>query len=580
MTTWNRIFTNQIKSNSIVIALIALAISVICLNAQAAVTFSVIHKFNVPAGSGPNGFLAQGRDGWLYGTTLQGGSNAAGIAFKIKPDGTSYTVIHNFIHNLALSEGVQPVGGLTLGRDGNFYGVTENGGTPPGGTVGTGRGTIFKLSPSGVVTPLHTFVSARFQPSGALSAPVYGPDGNLYGVTPFGGNFDVGTIYKLNPTTKAFTVLYHFKSDPKDGKEPQASLIIGRDGNLYGTTRRGGVTPISGNIGTVFRINPNGSGYKVLYAFDGAVHGDNPRGGLVQGVDGNFYGTTVFGGDSSNSGTVYKLTPQGKITTLHRFNINTAFANGAFPSAGLVQGSDGNFYGSTDGGGVRFSTGYGVLFRITPQGAYTVLRRMNAPTDGALVNRNSSMVLHTNGMLYGPAMTGSGLNTNNGTLFRLDVDSRAFVKPDLDKAKAGTVIGLYGELAGATKVTFNGVNASFTRVSANFITARVPFGAATGIITVFKGTVQVKSLKSFLVPPTFTSFSPASGAVGNAIILTGRSLSQTTAVRFASNKAALFTVDNDNQLTVNVPVGAITGKITIVTKGGSAVSATNFTVTP
>ncbi len=151
-------------------------------------------------------------------------------------------------------------------------------------------------------------------------------------------------------------------------------------------------------------------------------------------------------------------------------------------------------------------------------------------------------------------------------------------------AKVGEQIILYGDFSGTISgVTFGGVSAIFTRDlnnPKNTLIVTIPVGAKTGPIVVIKATVNITTIKTFNILPTLTSFSPTSGAVGNVVILKGTGLSQATRVAFAANKAALFTVDSDSQLTVNVPVGAVTGKITISTKGGSAASAANFTVLP
>jgi uncharacterized repeat protein (TIGR03803 family) len=289
-----------------------------------------------------------------------------------------------------------------------------------------------------------------------------------------------------------------------EGYYPQAPLLWARDGNLYGTTYRGGIN----DVGTVFRINPNGTGYKVIYTFTNAK-GTEPLGPLVQGNDGNFYGATLRGG-TKLAGTLYKLTPQGALTSLRYFDNLNAFTLGSWPATGLVLGSDGNFYGATHLGGLRLpiANGCGVLFKTSSQGAYSMLRSMNQLVDGCFnesISPQSSLSLHTNGQFYGAATVGGaspmGQFNDAGTVFRLGNGLPAFIKPDTDAAKVGATIGLLGEFSGVTKVTFNGINASFTNVSSTFITAKVPANAKTGAIVVTKGTAQVKSLKNFVVLP-------------------------------------------------------------------------------
>ncbi len=445
-------------------------------------------------GSTPTGQVAQGRDGWLYGTTLNGSCATKacyGVAFKIKPDGTSFSVIHKFALTHSQT-GRVPAGGLVLGKDGNFYGTTLFGGPK-------GAGTIFKMTPAGATTALFAFSSVNE----ATYPPIQAPDGNLYGTTRTGGNLGLGMVYKFNLSTKAFTILHHFSGRVVDGSQPRAPLLFARDGNLYGTTVGGGTN----NVGTVFRIKPNGTSYNIIYHFS-TPKGTEPLDLLAQGNDGNFYGTTWRGGTHA-SGTVYKLTPQGAFTALHNFNLSNAFSSGGRPATGLILGSDGSFYGATESGGIKKTNNCGVLFKTSPLGAYSVLYRMNTLADGCFEGMqrwHSSLTLHTNGQFYGVASlfgpsSVAGQSDGAGTVFRLGNSLPAFIKPDTDAAKVGATIGLLGEFSGVTKVTFNGINASFTKVSSTFITAKVPVDAKTGAIVVNKGTTQVKSLKNFVVLP-------------------------------------------------------------------------------
>ena len=494
-------------------AVIALSFSAASLNTQAAVSFNVLHDFAGPDGRYPTGQLAQGRDGWLYGTTYSGFGTTQtvdGVAFKIKPDGTSFTIIHKFLHYS--NEGSWPLGGLSSGRDGNFYGVTQAYAKQPSGIrISGSAGAIYKMTPAGVVSTLYTFndtpVTNLYD---ARWAPIQAPDGNLYGTTVRGGKNNKGVVYRLNPVTKALTVLHHFENNQIDGYTPQAPLLWAQDGNLYGTTNRGGNDSTFGS-GTVYKINPNGTNYKVLYNFN-LLNGIWPLGPIAQGNDGNFYGATERGGTNrgnSLSGTIYKLTPQGVHTTLRSLSgVGAAFALGSAPATGLVLGSDGSFYGTTYFGGLPPSSGCGVLFKTSPSGVYSALHPMSQRIDGCFNESfiaQSSLFLHTNGQLYGLATVGgasvAGQAVDAGTVFRLGNGLPAFIKPDTDAAKVGATVGLLGDFTGVTKVTFNGVNAGFTKASNTFITAQVPVGAKTGAIVVTKGTAQVKSLKPFVVLP-------------------------------------------------------------------------------
>lgn len=553
------------------------------LTAQAATTFTVKHKFlnTDPGGLGiPNGFLAQGRDGNLYGTTFQG-STGNGGAFKISPTG----VYNSPLNFNALIEGRSPQAGFSLGTDGNFYGTTVNAGV-------NGVGTIYRMTPTGSVTVLHNFITTfpgcnRNDAFGNGSPPIQGRDGNWHGTTSAGGNCinppTVGTVYKLT-STNSFSLIHRFNNT--DGAVPLAPLILGKDGNFYGTTRQGG----SLGWGVVFRVTPTGS-LKVLHNFGSTNAESLLISPLVQGTDGNFYGTT----HSVNgfAGSIFKVTASGIFTNLHTFVGFNKFAEGFRLTAGLVQASDGNFYGTTSGGGLGnfISTGCGVLFKITPTGVYSVLHAFDGFADGCIsVTQSSgqSLSVHTNGKIYGTAKGGGSTSSNTaGTLFELDIGARPFVRPQVLVAKVGEKVLLYGDFSGTiTSVKFGGVNAvSFARDpipsnSNNTLIVTIPVGAKTGAITVVKGAVSITGLKTFNILPTFTSFSPTSGVVGATVILKGTGLSQTTKVTFAANKTAPLTVDNDSQLTVNVPIGAVTGKISIATKGGSVSSAAKFTVTP
>src|SRR5579862_1974386 len=206
---------------------------------------------------------------------------------------------------------------------------------------------------------------------------VQGNDGNFYGTTFF------GTLFRIS-STGSFTNLYALHQPVSDGVLPGGGLVQGRDGNFYGTTYLGGAN----GDGSVFRISPNGI-FSNLYSFSG-TNGADPQGGLVQGTDGNFYGTTYYGGASANCmggcGTVFKISPSGSFTNLYSFDSGQA---GYFPAAGLVQGNDGNFYGTTYLGGIN--NNWGSVFRISPSGSFTNLYTFNGLSDGA--NPAAALVL-------------------------------------------------------------------------------------------------------------------------------------------------------------------------------------------
>jgi uncharacterized repeat protein (TIGR03803 family) len=362
-------------------------------------TFTTLHLFG--SGGNPHGALVEATDGNLYGTTYGYPGKENGMIFKITPTGT-FTMLHS---------GGAFTAGLTLGNDGNFYGTSWG-----------GYGWVFKMTPSGTLTTLFTFgplPSGRY-PGGLVQAF----DGNFYGTTAEGGTNGGGTLFRITPGG-ALTTLYNFcsQSGCADGAGP-GPLIQGADGNLYGITEVGGTGPCSQGCGTIFKITTNGT-LSTLHSFH-LADGGSPEGGLVQASDGNFYGTTYSGGpsnsncDSGTCGTVFQMTPTGALTTLHTFN----YTDGANPGVAPIQARDGNFYGTTlrGGGCTTFAGGCGTIFKITSTGTLTMLHNF-VKTDGALPMR---LVQHTNGIFYGPT-DGGGANAYHacggycGTLFSLSV---------------------------------------------------------------------------------------------------------------------------------------------------------------
>jgi uncharacterized repeat protein (TIGR03803 family) len=245
--------------------------------------FSAVQSFNGVDGQNPEDTLTFGNDGNYYGTTRLGGASGNGTIVKITPNGV-ITVLHSFN---GTTDGAQPIGGLLLGRDSNFYGVTYIGGT-------NSAGTIFKVSPSGTFTVLHTF--AGNDGAGSVATLVLGNDGNLYGTTGTGGVGGGGTAFELT-SSGVFTVLHSFNGT--DGTGPSA-LTLGTDGNFYGTTSRGGVN----GLGTVFQLTAAGA-VTTLHQFAGA-DGTSPYAGLVQHTNGSFYGVTYAGGADAD-GTIFSV---------------------------------------------------------------------------------------------------------------------------------------------------------------------------------------------------------------------------------------------------------------------------------
>jgi len=365
-----------------------------------------------------------------------------------------------------------------------------------------------------------------------------------------------------------FTILKSFTSVP-DGNVPYSTLVADTNGMLYGTTVSGGTLTGTASInGVIFKMTPAGHLVWVhnFTGTDGAV----PYGPIIQARDGNFYGTTKSGG-SSGYGVVYKITPAGVYKVL--FNFNATAGPGTNPYAGLVQATDGKFYGATWAG----SSG-GKLYRITSAGGltYSILHPFTTTTGQSPF---VSLFQNTNGILYSDTHTGGTVSF--GVAYSLNVGLHPFVALLTTSGKAGQVIQILGNgLTGTTGVKFGTGSASFTKVSDTYMTAVVPATGTTGAVTVATLSGFRVSSKTFRVLPVISSFSPTSGTVGIQVVIKGTGLTQTTKVTFGGVKATAFTVNSATQVTATVPTGAVTGKISITTAGGTATSATVFTVTP
>jgi uncharacterized repeat protein (TIGR03803 family) len=529
--------------------------------AASAQTYTVLHTF--PIGSGATSGIAfpqvmsQGRDADLYGTIYNDGTKNVGTVFKITPAGT-LTTIYNFCFLTSCADGSYPMGGVTLGFDGNLYGTTQTGG-------GAGKaGTVFKVTPLGTLTTLHAFGNGTDE-----SVPVYttlqGQDSNTYGVSVGQYVGQYGAFFKITPSG-GFSVLHDFAY--KDGTYPNLPTQ-GTDGNFYGTTVFGG----SKNLGVVYKMTTAGK-VTVLHNFTGyPSDGTYPKGILVQGSDGNFYGTTYQGG-SNNQGSIFKITPAGVLTIIHNFIYKFPSFDGQLPQAGLALGPDGNFYGTTGGGGTK---GYGTLFKVTPAGTETILHNFCDPTCTSIYPA-TPMTLHTDGKFYGNT---NGNSLGGSVFYSLDVGFKPLVNLVTWTGKVGATVEILGQgFTGTKQVLFGSVPATFQNVSDTYMTAKVPAGAPTGTVTVNTFTTTFKSNRMFLVMPQITSFTPTSGKVGTSVTINGVSLTQTTNVTIGG-KTAAFTVLSDTQVKATVPPGARTGqKISITTAGGIASSPANFVVVP
>jgi uncharacterized repeat protein (TIGR03803 family) len=348
-------------------------------------------------GSGPESGVVFGSDGNLYGTTVSGGINVintannigAGTFFKLTPAGTQ-TVLWHFGTG---QDGQNPTGDLAVDSNGIFYGMTHRGGIH-------GAGTLFKMTSAGQGTVLWNF-GAGNDGRNPFGNVVVGQDGNLYGTTSAGGTNGFGIVFRVTPAGVR-TVLWNFGAGA-DGQTPKGRLVQASDGNFYGTTEAGGAF----GFGIVFKVTPAGV-EQVLHSFAN-VDGQGPE-GVTLGPNGDLFGVTI-GGGAYSAGTAFKVTTSGAHTVLWNFGDGN---DGRNPPVTLLHAADGNFYGSTAGGG---TSGRGVIFRLTPAGVETVIWRFNE-TDGS--TPFSTLMQGPDGAIYGTTYRGgTGTSGYGGSVFKL-----------------------------------------------------------------------------------------------------------------------------------------------------------------
>ncbi len=631
-------------------------------------TLTTLVNFNDSNGSRPSAELVQDQFGSLYGTTSEGGSGGAGTVFKITLKGIFTTLV-----NFSTTNGSKPVSGLVQDAYGNFYGTTYEGGL-------AGYGTIFKVTSSGALTTLVHFTG----PNGAnpFSKLVLATDGNLYGTTFYGGsglcqNFGqpdgCGTIFKVTPSG-VLTTLVNF--DTSTGAYPRSGFLLGLDGNFYGTTFSGGGQ--SGN-GTVFQMTPAGI-LSTLLIFNGS-NGNNPT-SFILGIDGSYYGVTFSGGDFG-SGVLFRLAPDGTYTPIINFDGTngswpigiTQGNNGIFYGTSTGGGTSGKGIifsvagalttaptltsfsprqGAPDTAiiltGTNLSSVQGVMFNgiaasftinsdnqltaIVPRGASTGTIAVTNPSGTSVSSQSftvlppaptltsfspSSGAVGTTITLTGTnfvgttAVTLAGINTTFTVLS--DTQMTVVVPADASSgiikvttpggsatstnrftlvlaptissftplsAAVGATVTISGtNLDSTTGVTFGGVAAAIISTAPSTVKATVPIAAVTGNIGITNpaGIVTSQGIFAVALPPTLTSFSPSSGAIGITITLTGTNFMGTTAVTLAGNNMT-FTILSSTQITVTVPSSASSGTIRVTTPGGNVVSTIRFTLTP
>ena len=374
--------------------------------AKAGTNYTVLLSFS---GTGTNGArpyagLLKANTGILYGTTCYGGSNNVGTIFQLTQSGNNYSVLKNFSTNSG--DGLYPRAGLMQASDGLLYGTTYWGGT-------SNLGTVFRLDTNGgSYAVLKSFTGKTNDGGKPFAALVEGTNGALFGTTFTGGLTNQGTVFTLKKDGTGFAVLKSFTGTNGDGRFPCASLTVGSDNLLYGSTRSGGS---SSNWGTIFRLGQNGSNYTVVGGFTITNGGFHPHGQLIEGSDGSLYGTTYQGG-VSNCGTVFKISKNGTGGIVVLTNFMGVYANGANPEAGLLKASDGMLYGTTYRGG---ADNYGTLFNLAEAGTnFADLRDFSlSGGDGSYPN---GIFQASDGLLYG--ITEGGGSNDLGTVFKMNDD--------------------------------------------------------------------------------------------------------------------------------------------------------------
>jgi uncharacterized repeat protein (TIGR03803 family) len=381
----------------------------------AADTIRVIHHFGEDDGEYPDTDLVTDAAGNLYGNTVQGGDFNSGTVFKLTktPAGWSEAVLYSFTSG---ADGGQAYGGVTLDAAGNIYGTTVVGGQF-GACPEDGCGVVWKLTNNGgsySQSVIHYFQGGMedgYGPGGPLS---FDAQGRLYGMTPGGGEFGLGTIFQLTPTLAGpwdEVIIHDFSGGEDGGGASKARLLIEGNGDIYGVATVGGLY----GVGTVFRLSPAAGGgfdYATLYAFQGAPDGVFPYGGVIRDAAGDLYGTTYYGG-TQDVGVVYRLTEKNGVwteTVLHQFKDGV---DGSYPISALVFGDDGALYGTTSSGGA----GHGTIFQLVlgPGGQWRerIVHAFDG-SDGELPY--AGLLKDANGNFYGTAVHGG--QDGDGTIFR------------------------------------------------------------------------------------------------------------------------------------------------------------------
>jgi uncharacterized repeat protein (TIGR03803 family) len=461
------------------------------------------------------------------------------------------------LFDFSASNGAESSGALVQGLNGGLYGTTGYGGkydtTCDDSGVGiVCGGTVFAITRAGTLTSLHSLdCPSGCAPAGSL---VLATNGNFYGTTSAGGAHGDGTFFEITPAG-ALTTLYNFcsQSDCADGAFPLGALIQGTNGNFYGTTYEQGVH----GGGTVFEITPGGT-LTTLHNFckqTNCADGSSPQSGLIQAANGDFYGTTS-GGGANGGGTIFEITSAGVLTTLYSFCSQSDCADGTLPEAGLALGPSSTLYGTTRGGG---SGSGGTIFSITEGGSFTSLYSFCSDGCSTGKNPNGTLVRGTDGNFYGATYEGGAgyyaSGTFGGTLFQI--------------TPGGALTALYSFCSEYNCEDGSNPNGVIQDTDGSFYGTTFQLGTnCTDCGTVFR-------LVMDLAP--FVRTLPTGAAAGTTIDILGTNLTGATSVTF-NGAAATFSVVSSTLITASVPAGATTGIVEVATPSRTLKSNTEFVV--
>ncbi|HUO31834.1 MAG TPA: choice-of-anchor tandem repeat GloVer-containing protein [Bryobacteraceae bacterium] len=542
-------------------------------------TYATLASFTLANGSDPVGNLVLGADGNLYGVTNVGGASNNGTVFKITLPSGAITTLHSFTGG---ADGANPTAGLVLGTDGNFYGTTNQGGSQTN-NCSLGCGTVFKIAPGGAFTTLYTFQSGNdgfgpytpllqgkdgnfyginiitlfeITPGGVLTpipsnvdtncsgcsanSLILGPGGDIYGTSAGGGNNDNGAVFQINfaggsPTV---TIVYKFCNQPNctDGSSPTGPLVLGTDGNFYGVTNLGGNTNYGSDDGIVFKLTPAFQP-TTLYSFCTLMNcadGVNPT-GLMQASDGNFYGTTVYGG-ANNFGTIFKITSGGTLTTLYNFESQSfSSPQGAddtyetYTGMVLLQDSSGNFYGITSQGG---DNGFGSVFRLSvpisigavTNGASFAANRISPGAIATIFGTSLATSTASSSSLPLPKTLGGASVTVNGTavpLFYASPTQINFQVPyETAVGTASVIVSAGGASSGPFSTSVTAASPGIFQFGTNRAVAQNPNGSVNN-------TNNGVAAGSYIVA-YLTGVGPLSNPVGDGVAAPSSPLSNAT----------------------------------------------------